>query len=85
MRIRRTRDFLDSFNELPLQFQRRAEKAIEQLTTNARHPGLRLEKLKGDSNYWSVRVNLRIRITLTFASEDEIELLDIGGHEVYRR
>jgi plasmid maintenance system killer protein len=81
MKFRRTEDFVESFNALPSQLQSRAEKTIEQLAAN---PRLHLEKLRGTSNSWSVRVNRKIRITLQFISDDEVVLIDIGGHEIYR-
>jgi plasmid maintenance system killer protein len=84
MKFRRTEDFVESFNALPSQLQSRAEKTLEQLAVNPRYPSLRLEKLRGTSNSWSVRVNRKIRITLQFISDDEVVLIDIGGHEIYR-
>lgn len=52
------------------------------LASNSRHPSLRLHKLKG-SHYWSVSVNMSLRIILSI-EENHVYLLDIGTHdEVY--
>lgn len=59
--------------------KKRIQKQIELLSTNPKHPSLRLHKLSGENN-WSISVTGDIRIVFTI--EDKRILFNrIGTHE----
>lgn len=57
------------------------KKTISTLQEDPKHPGLRLHKLSGNKGeMWSISVDRKIRITLTFTEQD-ITLVNIGTHD----
>ena len=65
----------------------RYRKILHILRIDPTHPSLRLHKLQGHlREYHSVSITLKYRIVLYFVIKDEqIILIDIGGHEIYQR
>jgi mRNA-degrading endonuclease YafQ of YafQ-DinJ toxin-antitoxin module len=62
----------------------RYEKILKLLRLNPLHPSLRLHKLQG-SEFHSVSLNMQYRIIIDFVIKDnEIIMINIGGHEVYK-
>lgn len=59
------------------------DKTLSRLFSNPKHPSLRLHKLAGIGQHYSVSVDMSVRIIATFV-DDKIFLLRIGTHdEVY--
>lgn len=77
--------FLDSLDRKP---REAVFKAIEKFTANPSLPGLKLEKLAGFPNRWSIRVSIHTRLLLSkTVDEDGMEVwifIDGGSHQVYR-
>jgi len=58
---------------------------IELLKHKSNHRVLKVHKLHGRlSNYFSFSINYRIRAVFQFESQNEIALLDIGDHGIYK-
>jgi mRNA-degrading endonuclease YafQ of YafQ-DinJ toxin-antitoxin module len=58
---------------------------LELLKDKLNHQTLKVHKLKGKlSGRYSFSVNYRIRIIFNFLDKDEIILLAVGDHDVYR-
>lgn len=58
---------------------------INLLKDQSNHSQLKVHKLKGKlSNYYSFSVNYKIRIVFQYLSKDEIVLLTVGDHDIYR-
>ena len=59
-------------------------KAVSLFVRNPKHPGLKLEKLKG-SSFWTIRIDRGNRIFLSWIDKKSALLIDIGKHDKYRR
>lgn len=59
-------------------------KALSIFVKNPKHPGLKLEKLKG-SRVWTIRIDKGNRIFLFWLDKSTALLIDIGKHDKYRR
>lgn len=60
-------------------------KRIELLKDQNNHATLRVHKLHGElANHYSFSVNFDIRIIFKFEFKDEIVLLQIGRHDIYK-
>jgi mRNA-degrading endonuclease YafQ of YafQ-DinJ toxin-antitoxin module len=58
---------------------------LELLKNKLNHQTLKVHKLKGKlSGRYSFSVNYKIRIIFNFLDKDEIILLAVGDHDVYR-
>jgi mRNA-degrading endonuclease YafQ of YafQ-DinJ toxin-antitoxin module len=64
--------------------RRQILKAIELFIADAHHPSLNFEKLSG-TPYGSIRASRGDRIILRQVDDDAFELVDVGGHDIYRR
>jgi len=60
-------------------------KALKLMSLNLNHPSLRLHEIK-QKNCHSISINMqyRVLITLKFIGNNEIILIDVGAHDVYR-
>ncbi len=77
--------FLREFDRLSAALQRKVTTTLVRFSENPRHPSLRLEKLHGKEELWSIRVTRGVRITLTIEGDEAI-LRHVGQHDdVYRR
>ena len=56
-----TSEFWKSYNRLPKNIQKAADKAFAQFKSNPLHNGLNFEKLSGYTNRYSVRINQQYR------------------------
>jgi len=85
MQIEYSPRFIKKFQKLSkvdYQLKQNIISTIEIFQNNPNYPSLRLHKLsKTDS--WSISVNMRIRILFVYLTNDEVLLVDIGGHEIY--
>lgn len=87
IRTRWERSFQKALLKLPADLQQAALDALEKLLEEPPRPSLRLEKLRGTSGYWSIRVNRgwRILLRLEESAEGKVYVaLDVGPHDVYR-
>lgn len=84
MKIARTDSFKKDFQSLPDNAGKAAAKQITQLLIDHTHPSLRLEGIAGHKGLFSVRVDVRYRISLSF-EEGLILLRRILDHDdLYR-
>ncbi len=84
MRHRATADFWHAYARLPEDICRRADKQLELLKANPRHPSLQFKKV-GDrqgQQLWSARVTLSYR-ALAIKREDGYLWFWIGDHTTY--
>jgi len=58
MLIKAYKKFKKFYEELPGTVKRKADKQIELLATNFRHPSLNCKKIQGREDIWEARVNL---------------------------
>lgn len=85
VRVRYSRRFLDALKRLDRQPRERALKAIDKFMQNPSSPGLKLEKLPGFDDKWSIRVTQGDRILLSRDRDEKGEiwtLHDLGPHEI---
>jgi addiction module RelE/StbE family toxin len=58
---------------------------IELLKDKKNHSSLKVHKLHGKlRGFWSFSVTYKVRVVFQFESENEIVLLAVGDHDVYR-
>ena len=85
MKIDRTERFKKDFFRLPDNVRKAASKQISMLLIDHKHPSLRLKSIKGWEGKYSVRVDRRYRIALSFMGEDTILLMRVLDHdELYK-
>ena len=89
MILQRTEHFLRAYQKLDKQRgQPLVDKALRLLAQDPHYPSLRLEKIA--PGIWSIRASLAIRITFGYEGElagmreGEIELRNVGTHDVYK-
>jgi hypothetical protein len=76
--------FWELYRSLPPDVRVAARKAYEKFSENPAHPGLRLERLRGDRRAWSVRITRDYR-AVALRSGDEWVWLWIGDHKEFDR
>lgn len=77
--------FVRQFKRLPQTLQEEALEKITLLHEAKNHGGLKVHKLHGQfSDCFSFSVNFKTRIIFEHVSKNEIALLAIGDHEVYK-
>lgn len=60
------------------------DQKIQLFMVDPQHPSLRLHKLTGKlQNYYSISINMSLRITLYFEEDGSVTLSDIGTHAIY--
>src|SRR5438034_11407401 len=69
------------FRSLPLQIQRRADKQLQLLIDNPRHPSLRIKKMEGSQDIWEGRITKGYRFTFQ-VRQDTYLLRRIGTHDI---
>lgn len=80
MKLVRTDRLNKAWAQLTDEERKLAEKALRQMATDLRHPGLRVKKIKGVEHIWEARAGLSLRLTFEIAS-DTITLRNIGHHD----
>lgn len=76
--------FERDFQDLLVDVQKRAEKAIRLLLQNPRHPSLRSKKMQGLDDIWEASVSMSYRMTYQVAG-DTIILRRLGTHDILRK
>ncbi|QQR64781.1 type II toxin-antitoxin system mRNA interferase toxin, RelE/StbE family [Candidatus Kaiserbacteria bacterium] len=85
MNIAYTPQFVRMFRRLEHALKEEAIEKIELFTEDPTHSQLKAHKLKGKlKNRYSFSVNYQIRIIYTPISKNEVALLAIGDHDVYK-
>lgn len=80
--LQTSKKFKKAFQKLETTEQQAVEKAIQQLTSNPRHPSLRAKKIKGSQNgIWEASANMDLRITFHFEDVKIIRLRNCGHHD----
>jgi hypothetical protein len=72
-------DFWESYQHLPIEIQKLADKNYELLKNNPSHPSLNLKRIE---ELWSVRIGLHYR-AIGIEAENGIQWIWIGSHKVY--
>lgn len=86
MKITETEKFRKAFEELTQGIKKKAKKQFQLFLSNLFHPSLHTEKLEPkEKNIWSFRIDKKIRVIFIFTNQNEILLLDIGPHDIYRK
>ncbi len=73
MQIARTKVFKKDYLRLPGPVRKAAAKQIAQLLIDHTHPSLHLEAIRGHPDLFSVRVDRRYRMSLSFIKEEKNE------------
>lgn len=85
MKVLLSKKFKKNAEDLPPEIQSKIDKQLRLLSQDIRHPKLHTKKLKGDDNFYSVRVTRQYRILFTFYSEEAWYVLDVGHRkDIYR-
>jgi len=85
MKISRTEVFKKDYQSLPKEVRKTADKQIVQLLLDHTHPSLRLEGIAGRKGLFSVRINQRYRMSLSFESDGCVLLRRVFDHDdLYR-
>jgi Txe/YoeB family toxin of Txe-Axe toxin-antitoxin module len=79
---RATRSFWDAYAELDAAQKRAARRAFALFLENPGHNSLKFKKLRGYTNYWSVRVSRDIRV-VGKRRGDTVEWAWIGTHNEF--
>jgi mRNA interferase RelE/StbE len=88
MRFRPTEQFARDYERLPERLQQRADRALDFLLSNLRHPSLRAKTMEGQRDpegrdIWEARISRSHRFT--FAIDDDTCILyRIGPHDIER-
>jgi hypothetical protein len=88
MRFRTTEQFARDYERLPERLQQRADRALDFLLSNLRHPSLRAKKMEGQRDpagrdIWEARVSRSHRFTFAIDGDTYI-LYRIGPHDIER-
>ena len=85
MKIGRTEAFKKDYHALPATVRKAANKQIAQLLIDHTHPSLRIEGIAGHKGVFSVRVDRRYRMSLSFERDGVIMLRRVLDHDdLYR-
>jgi mRNA-degrading endonuclease RelE of RelBE toxin-antitoxin system len=80
VKITRTARFKKAWKELSEEEKDLARKALRNLATDLRYPGLRVKKIQGVEHIWEARVSHSLRLTFEIEG-DTIILRNIGRHD----
>jgi mRNA-degrading endonuclease RelE of RelBE toxin-antitoxin system len=83
MKLFFTKSFIKDYQVLPISLQRAAEKQLERLAENPRHPSLNVKKMQDPRNIWEARVTKGYRLTLQMDG-DVCILRRLGTHDISR-
>ena len=75
-----TERFVRAYADLPVNVQKRVDKALRLLESNFRHPGLQTHQVEGSRGIYEARVDLKHRLTYERRGNDLV-LRMVGGHE----
>ena len=85
MKVAYSPSFLRQYNKLPSELQEEVYERIALFSENPIHPFLKTHKLKGKfQGRFSFSVNYSYRILFCYISKNEIFLLAVGDHDIYK-
>jgi len=77
--------FIRQYKKLPQALQEEIKEKIELFKEKQNHTFLKTHKLKGSlKNKWSFSVNYKYLIIFKHTQNQEIALLSVGDHEIYK-
>ena len=76
--------FVKGYQRLPKHIQRKADRQLQHLKRDLRHPGVKARKMTNMGDIWEGRVNGSYRFTFQIEG-DTIILRHIGTHKIYRK
>jgi len=80
-----TPPFLRQLRKLDPDLQEEVVEKVELFEKNPMYSGLKVHKLKGRlKGRWSFSVNYKTRIVFQYLSKNEVVLLAVGDHNVYK-
>jgi mRNA interferase RelE/StbE len=80
MRLHLTARFQRAYRDLSPEDQKRVQEALRRMSSDLRHPGLRVRRVRGTKAIWEARASRDLRIT--FETEgDAIILRNVGHHD----
>ena len=74
--------FTRDYRRLSTEDQEKIDGALRRFSSNPRHPGLHLKKMKGTESIWEIRASDNHRITFQF--DINVILRRVGTHDVLR-
>lgn len=80
MRLFYSARFQRAYAELDDEQVELAKKALRLLTSNPRHPSLRVKKMQGTADIWEARASRSLRLTFEMRG-DVILLRNVGAHD----
>lgn len=85
MKVAFTPKFLRMLKKLPLGLQNEVIERVELFKDVKDHQRLEVHKLKGRlKKFYGFSVDYKNRIIFEYLSEDDVALLAVGDHEVYK-
>ncbi|OHA84151.1 MAG: hypothetical protein A2937_01115 [Candidatus Yonathbacteria bacterium RIFCSPLOWO2_01_FULL_47_33b] len=85
MKVAYTPRFLRLLKKLPLGLQDEVIEKIELFKDASNHQRLEVHKLKGRlRKFYGFSVSYRDRVVFEYISENEVALLAVGDHEIYK-
>jgi len=77
--------FLKEFNNLELSLQEEILEKTALFCNKNNHKNLKVHKLHGVlKNRYSFSINYKVRIVFKYLSPNEVALLDVGDHDLYK-
>jgi len=77
--------FLKEYNSLEVSLQEEVSEKITLFCSKNNHKTLKVHKLHGAlKDRYSFSVNYKIRIVFRYLSSNEVALLDLGDHDLYK-
>jgi len=77
--------FVKQYKKLPEPLRLEVLEKIDLFKKDPKHPFLKVHKLKGSlADRWSFSVNYEYRIMFAYISKDEVVLMNVGNHDIYK-
>ncbi len=80
MKIKAYHRFRKSYQQLPENIRKKADKQISLLAKDFHHPSLHTKKIKGTQGIWEMRIDISYRATFEVI-DDTIFLRVVGNHD----
>ena len=84
MKIRFTETFKKGYSALPKEIKTKAEKQLRFLSSNPKHPSLKIHRIEGTQDFWEFYVDRSYRGVFTREGEF-IVLRYIGPHDIIEK
>lgn len=85
MKVSYSPSFINKFEKLEIKLQEEALEKIDLLKDRKNYKMLKVHKLHGKfKDKWGFSVNYEFRIIFLCLSKDEVVLLAIGHHDIYK-